>query len=50
MSRLAVGEVRDSQTGVSLGKVSNQKISQWPHGQVARYLSEKAARLGISVD
>ena len=50
VSRLAVGEVRDSQTGVSLGKVSNQKISQWPHGQFTGYLSEKAARLGISVD
>ena len=50
VSRIAVGDVRDIQTGVSLGKQTNQKISQWPHGQVARYLSEKAARLGISVD
>jgi hypothetical protein len=30
--RIAVGDVRDSQTGVSLGKQTNQKISQWPHG------------------
>src|SRR6516164_9675376 len=50
VSRIAVGEVRDLQTGVSLGKVTNQKISQWPHGQFARSLSEKAARLGITVE
>jgi putative transposase len=45
-----VGDVRDIQTGVSLGKRTNQKISQWPHGQFTRYLSEKAARLGIVVE
>jgi putative transposase len=50
VSRIAVGDVRDIQTGVSLGRVANQKISQWPHGQFARYLAEKAARLGISVE
>jgi len=30
--------------------VTNQKISQWPHGQFARYLREKAARLGMVVE
>ena len=50
VSRIAVGDVRDIQTGVSLGKRTNQKISQWPHGQFTRYLTEKAARLGISVE
>src|SRR5499427_9042897 len=50
VSRIAVGDVRDIQTGVSLGRVSNQKISQWPHGQFARYLGEKAARLCIAVE
>jgi putative transposase len=50
VSRIAVGDVRDIQTGVSLGKRTNQQISQWPHGQVARDLAEKAARLGIVVD
>jgi putative transposase len=50
VSRIAVGDVRDIQSGVSLGRVTNQKISQWPHGQFARYLTEKAARLGISVE
>jgi putative transposase len=41
VSQIAVGDVRDIQTGVSLGKKTNQKISQWPHGQFARYLREK---------
>ncbi len=50
VTRIAVGDVRDIQTGVSLGRVTNQKISQWPHGQVVRYVAEKAARLGISVE
>jgi putative transposase len=48
--RLAVGDVRDIQTGVRLGHVTNQKISQWPHGQFVRYLREKAARAGIQLD
>jgi putative transposase len=50
VTHIAVGDVRDIQTGVSLGKKTNQKISQWPHGQFARYLTEKAARLGITVE
>jgi putative transposase len=50
VSRIAVGDVRDIQTGVSLGKQTDQKISQWPHGQFVRSLSEKAARLGIVVE
>jgi IS605 OrfB family transposase len=50
VSRIAAGDVRDIQTGVNLGKQTNQKISQWPHGQFARYLTEKAARRGITVE
>jgi putative transposase len=50
VTRIAVGDVRDIQTGVSLGRVSNQKISQWPHGQFVRYLREKAQQVGISVE
>jgi putative transposase len=50
VSRIAVGDVRDIQTGVSLRRVTNQKISQWPHGQFARYFAEKATRLRISVE
>src|SRR5262245_16373506 len=40
----------DIQTGVQLGRVTNQKVSQWPHGQFAKHLREKAARLGITVE
>jgi putative transposase len=50
VSRIAVGDVHDIQTGVSLGRQTNQKISQWPHGQFVRYLTSKAQRLGISVE
>jgi putative transposase len=50
VTRIAVGDVRDIQTGVSLGRVSNQKISQWPHGQFVRYLTEQAQRVGIRVE
>jgi putative transposase len=50
VTRIAVGDVRDIQTGVSLGRATNQKISQWPHGQFVRYLREKAARRGMLLD
>jgi putative transposase len=50
VSQSAVGDVRDSQTGVRLGKRTNQQISQWPQGQFARYLREKAARRGMVVE
>jgi putative transposase len=50
VSRLAVGDGRDIQSGVSLGRRTNQQSSQWPHGQFARYLAEQAARLGVSVE
>ena len=46
VSRIAVGDVRDIQTGVSLGKQTNQKISQWPHGQFARYLRREGGAAG----
>jgi IS605 OrfB family transposase len=49
-TQIAVGDVRDIQTGVQLGHVVNQKVSQWPHGQFARYLKEKAARQGMVVE
>jgi putative transposase len=49
VSELAVGDVRDIADGVDKGRHSNQKLSQWPHGQFRRYLEEKAARLGMRV-
>lgn len=50
VSRIAVGDVKDIQKGVDLGRKSNQKISQWPHGQFVKYLGYKARRLGIQTD
>ena len=50
VTHLAVGQARDRQTGVSLGTVSNQQGSQWPHGQLARDEREKAARVGMVVE
>ena len=50
MSRIALGEVRDLQTGVSLGKQTNQTSSQWPHGQFARSRAETAAWLGMVIE
>jgi transposase len=49
-ARSAVGDVRDIQTGVSLGKQTHQKISQWPHGPFARDRTVKAARWGMTVE
>jgi putative transposase len=46
---IAVGDVRDVQDGVNLGK-NNQKISQWPHGQFMGYLRYKAREVGLSLD
>jgi putative transposase len=44
---MAVGDVRDVQKEVNLGSKSNQKVSQWPHGQFVKYLSYKSAEQGI---
>jgi putative transposase len=46
---LAVGDVRDVADGVDKGAKANQKISQWPHGKFVRYLSYKAAQVGMQV-
>jgi putative transposase len=46
VGRIAVGDVRDIQSGVRLGR-NNQKIAQWPHGQFYQYLSYKAERKGL---
>ena len=46
---LAVGDVRDIQDEVDLGAKSNQKISQWTHGQFVKYLGYKAREYGLQV-
>jgi putative transposase len=47
---IAVGDVRDIQTGVALGTQTNQKISQWPHGQFVQYVAYKSAEYGMQTD
>jgi len=44
---IAVGDVRDVQDGVNLTTHSNQKISQWPHGQFVKYIAYKSAEYGM---
>jgi len=44
---IAVGDVRDIQNGVNLSTNSNQKISQWPHGQFVKYVAYKSAEHGM---
>jgi putative transposase len=48
VAHISMGDVRDIGDGVDLGKEANQKISQWPHGQFAKYIEYKARRYGIS--
>lgn len=47
---IAVGDVRDVQDGVDLGAHSNQKVSQWPHGQLVQYVTYKAQEYGMQVE
>jgi putative transposase len=47
VKEIAVGDVRDIQDGVNLCTNSNQKISQWPHGQFVQYVAYKSAGYGM---
>ncbi|HLG36806.1 MAG TPA: transposase, partial [Nitrososphaera sp.] len=47
VKEIAVGDVRDVQDGVNLSTNSNQKISQWPHGQFVKYVAYKSAGYGM---
>jgi len=46
VSQLSIGDVRDIADRVDLGRQTNQKISQWPHGQLVRYITQKARSYG----
>jgi putative transposase len=50
VSRIAVGDVRDVANGIDKGHKTNQRVSQWAHGQFVRYLTYKAQRQGVSVE
>ena len=47
VAHIAVGDVKDIQDGVNLGRKCSQKISQWPHGQFVQYVGYKARQLGM---
>jgi putative transposase len=47
VKEIAVGDVRDIQDRVNLSTNSNQKISQWPHGQFVKYVAYKSAEYGM---
>lgn len=47
---LAVGDVRDAADNIDLGKQANQKIANWTHGQLRRYIAYKAAAKGMAVE
>lgn len=46
---LALGDVRDIADGKRLNKENQQKISNWPHGKMRRYIGCKAEAAGIIV-
>jgi putative transposase len=48
--KIAVGDVRNIQDGVNLGRKIDQKVSQWPHGQFVQYLTYKARQYGMEVE
>lgn len=50
VKEIAIGDVRDVQDGVNFSTNSNQKISQWPHGQFVKYLAYKSAEQGMKAD
>lgn len=47
VKEIAIGDVRDVQEAVDLGKNSNQKVSQWAHGQFVNYVAYKSAEYGM---
>ena len=47
ISTLAIGDVRDVADGKRLNRKSQQKIGNWSHGKVRRYVEYKACAVGI---
>ncbi len=46
---LAIGDVRDVANGKRLNRKSQQKVSNWSHGKIRRYIAYKAEAEGIIV-
>lgn len=49
LSTLALGDVRDVADGKRLNAKSQQKVSNWSHGQLRRQITYKAVAAGIAV-
>jgi len=47
---IVLGDVRDIAEGKRLNAKSQQKISQWSHGQLRDYITYKAEAVGIAVE
>ena len=47
---LAIGDVRDVANGKRLNRKSQQKVSNWSHGKIRRYIAYKAEAEGILVN
>lgn len=47
---LAIGDVRDVANGKRLDRKSQQKVSNWSHGKIRRYIAYKAEAEGILVN
>ena len=47
---LAIGDVRDVANGKRLNRKSQQKVSNWSHGNIRRYIAYKAKAQGILVN
>lgn len=50
VGKLWIGDVRDIADGKRLHRKSQQKVSNWPHGTLRKYLNDKAEQAGILVD
>lgn len=49
VGELAIGDVRDIANGKRLNRKSQQKVSNWAHGRMRKYIGYKAEEAGITV-
>lgn len=50
VANVAVGDVRNIANGIDCGNQHNQRMSQWGHGQLRKYITEKLRVYGIRCD
>jgi putative transposase len=48
VAHISIGDVRDIANGIDKGRKQNQRMSQWPHGQMVHYITYKARNYGAS--